>query len=114
MLFKDYRAQADRHLQWVRETDNSDERRVYLKLARTYLDAALTKEGIPPNLPPAPRLPYVSFPRGGKRLGRFVNRRQLMQWAIGREGHHWPFRLRRAYAAICDRLWRGWKRHPEV
>jgi hypothetical protein len=61
VLFKDYRAQADRYLQWVRETTNINERRVYLRLARTYLDTALTKEGTPPSLPPAPLLPHVSF-----------------------------------------------------
>jgi hypothetical protein len=61
MLFKDYRAQADHYLRWVRETDNADERRLYLKLARTLLDTALEKDGTPPSLPPAPRLSEVSF-----------------------------------------------------
>jgi hypothetical protein len=68
VIFKDYRAQADRYLQWVRETDNIDERRVYLKLARTYLDTAFANNGTPPSLPPAPRLPAVSFLEKGSEV----------------------------------------------
>ena len=61
MFFKDYRAQADHYLQWVRDADDPNERRLYLSMARTFLDSALAKDETPPRLPPAPRLPELSF-----------------------------------------------------
>jgi hypothetical protein len=38
----------------------------------------------------------------------------LVHRAVRREGNHWPFRLRRASAAVVDRFFRCWKRHTEV
>jgi hypothetical protein len=61
VVFRDYRAQADHYLQWMRDTDDANEQRLYLSMARTFLDSALAKDEAPPRLPPAPRLPDLSF-----------------------------------------------------
>jgi hypothetical protein len=65
MTPKDCRAKADQYFQWVHNAQTSDERRVYLKLARAWLEAALAEDddAPPPALPPAPRLPRVSSAR---------------------------------------------------
>jgi hypothetical protein len=39
---------------------------------------------------------------------------RLVQRAIGRDGNHRPFWLRRTGAAVSDRLRCCWKRHAEV
>jgi hypothetical protein len=67
MVFKDYRAQADHYLQWVHETENADERRLYLQLARTFLDTALAEDSAPPRLPPAPRSQPRAWSNDGNR-----------------------------------------------
>jgi hypothetical protein len=65
MTPKECRAKADQYFQWVHNAQTSDERRVYLKLARAWLEAALAEDDDAPTpaLPPAPRLPRVTSAR---------------------------------------------------
>jgi hypothetical protein len=65
MTPQDCRAKADQYFQWVNDAQTIDERRVYLKLARAWLEAALAEDhAVPaPAMPPAPRLPRVSSAR---------------------------------------------------
>jgi hypothetical protein len=56
MAAKDCRAMADQYVEWVRNAKTSYERRVYLKLARGWLEAALAEDDAVPAMPPAPRL----------------------------------------------------------
>jgi hypothetical protein len=58
MTPKDCRAKADKFFEWVQGAQTSYERRVYLKLARAWLEAALVDEDAPPVMPPAPRLQF--------------------------------------------------------
>jgi hypothetical protein len=59
---KDCRAMADQCFQWVHDAQTVDERRVYLKLARAWFEAALAEDDAAPApvMPPAPRLPRVA------------------------------------------------------
>jgi hypothetical protein len=65
MTPKECHAKADQYLEWVHNAQTSDERRVYLKLARAWFEAALAEDddAPAPALPPAPRLPRVSSAR---------------------------------------------------
>jgi hypothetical protein len=63
MTPEDCRAKADQYFQLVHDAQTSDERRVYLKLARAWLEAALSEDDGAPAMPPAPRLPRVSSAR---------------------------------------------------
>jgi hypothetical protein len=52
----DCRAKADQYFQRVHDAQTSNERRVYLKLARAWLEAAFVDDDAPAVMPPAPRL----------------------------------------------------------
>ena len=56
MTPKDCRARADQYFQRVHDARTSYERRVYLKLAHAWLEAALVDDDAPPAMPPASRL----------------------------------------------------------
>jgi hypothetical protein len=56
MTPKDCRAKADQYFQLVHDAQTSYERRVYLKLARAWLEAALVDDDATPAMPPASRL----------------------------------------------------------
>jgi hypothetical protein len=64
---KDCRAMADQYFEWVHNAKTSYERRVYLKLARAWLEAALAEDDAAPAMPPAPRMPHVRGRTGGAR-----------------------------------------------
>ena len=59
MTPKECRAKSDQYFQWVHNAQTSDEHRVYLKLARAWLEAALAEDDdVPaPALPSAPACP---------------------------------------------------------
>jgi hypothetical protein len=63
MTPKDCRAKADQYFQWLHDAETVDEHRLYLKLARAWLEAALIDDDAPPVMPAAPRLPRVSSAR---------------------------------------------------
>ena len=65
MTPKECHTKADQYLEWVHNAQTSDERRVYLKLARAWFEAALAEDddAPAPALPPAPRLPWVTSAR---------------------------------------------------
>jgi hypothetical protein len=50
----DCRAKADQYFKRVHDAQTSYERRVYLKLARAWLEAALVDDDAPAVMPPAP------------------------------------------------------------
>jgi hypothetical protein len=56
MTPKDCRAKADQYFEWVRNAKTDYERRVYLRLARAWVEAALVDDEAPPVMPSAPRL----------------------------------------------------------
>jgi hypothetical protein len=56
MTPNDCRAMADQYFQRVHDAQTSYGRRVYLKLARAWLEAAFVDDDAPPVMPPAPRL----------------------------------------------------------
>jgi hypothetical protein len=56
---KDCRAMADQYFAWVHNATTSYERRVYLKLARAWFEAALAEDDAAPAMPAAPRMPHV-------------------------------------------------------
>jgi hypothetical protein len=63
MTPKDCRAKADQYFRQLDNVRTVDERRLYLKLARTWLEAALVEDEAAPAMPPAPRLPRVTSAR---------------------------------------------------
>ena len=90
MTRKDYRARADQYFEWVHNAKTSYERRVYLKLARAWLQAALAEDDAAPApvMPPAPRLPRVTFarPQGGDyQLTEKESPDEAMRKAVGTE-----------------------------
>jgi hypothetical protein len=52
----DCRVKADHYLRLLHDAKTVDERQLYLKLARAWLDAALTEDDAPPAMPTTPRL----------------------------------------------------------
>ncbi len=47
----EYRATIDRYLNWARQAQTDDERRLYLEMARTFLRTLMQHDKPPPKLP---------------------------------------------------------------